>query len=107
MSTFYNGQKVVCIQNAFDHWKMHGFEVPVKDEVYTVREVRFYNETHYKGYALKLSEIVNPVYHFPNMIDEVAFRAMYFLPIEEYLKTDAIDKIDISPLMEPITGFQK
>jgi hypothetical protein len=100
MEKFIKGQKVVCIENAFEHWQALGFDVPVKDEIYTIREINYYDENHYKGYAIKLEEIINPVYRFPNMVDEVAFRIRYFLPLDEYLKTDAIDEIDISPLFE-------
>ncbi|HZW38642.1 MAG TPA: hypothetical protein VFF33_05025 [Ignavibacteriaceae bacterium] len=103
LNKLYVGQKVVCVENAFDHWRSYNFFVPAKDEIYTVRELKYFNEVHYRGYAIKLQEVKNPVYHFPNMTDEVSFRVKFFIPLEEYINEETLKKIDITSLVKSIT----
>lgn len=61
--SFYVGQKVVCVDDAFD-WAKHGYgdEVhPIKDQIYTIRELVTSQFWRLGEPCLILEEIRNPV----------------------------------------------
>ena len=94
ISKFAVGCKVVCLEDRyFAKWKPFGFNLPKKNEIYTVRTIAYYNESHYKGYAIRLMEVVNPIYVFLNCTEEVSFRIRFFVPLDDYLNTISIQEL--------------
>ncbi len=84
---FFIGQKVVCIDDVFrdPDWKQ--FTVPIKNQIYTIRDIYigyFKDET---TVAIHLQEIINPfvpsyaVWGCPN--GEVGFYWKRFRPLRE------------------------
>lgn len=81
---FKVGQKVVCINDTPDpnHPKRPGIKTPVKDKIYTIRDI--YVTKNEKILALMLEEIINPPH--PSWGRELGFRAIRFKPIDESYK---------------------
>lgn len=94
---FEVNQEVVCLEDAFSHWKSVGFNVPVKNEIYTVREILLFNRPHYTGYAIRLKEIHNPLHEFADGTEEVSFRAQYFAPLT--ITSEDLENILNEPVM--------
>jgi len=91
---FDKGQKVVCINDDFSATVRHLYrQLPVKDEVYTVREVTIGRAkvTSSAGggndisYLVLLEELHNPddPYMHENAGQEMGFRSDRFAPLEE------------------------
>ncbi len=92
---FDKGQKVACINDDFSPTIRHLYrQLPVKDEVYTVREVSIgrakVTSTAGGGneisYLVLLEELHNPddPYMHENAGQEMGFRSDRFAPLEEY-----------------------
>jgi hypothetical protein len=80
---WFTGQKIVCIDDGgFPISRANGFATPVKDVVYTIREMIYY--PHQDCMGLMLQEIRNPV--IPRK-GEITFRESKFRPVVEK-KTD-------------------
>lgn len=86
------GQKVVCINDDFSATVRHIYrQLPVKDEIYTVRDVRIGRAqvtTSGAGevsYLVLLEELHNPddPYMAENAAEEMGFRSDRFAPLEE------------------------
>jgi hypothetical protein len=83
------GQKVVCINDAFPEFVRAIYkELPVKDKVYTVREVFLGREKIVKGgdtatVGLLLEELHNPPDPFHQGQQELGFSSERFAPLEE------------------------
>ncbi len=95
---FEKGQKVVCINDDFSPTIRRLYrQLPVKDEIYTVRDVRIgrVRVTSGKGgandisYLVLLEELVNPEdpYMKEGAGEEMGFRSDRFAPLEEIEET--------------------
>lgn len=88
------GQKVVCINDDFSATVRHIFkQLPLKDEIYTVRDVRIGRSQVTSGgggsngvsYLVLLQELKNPddPYMADGASEEMGFRSDRFAPLEE------------------------
>ncbi|HTQ29843.1 MAG TPA: hypothetical protein VMI53_01415 [Opitutaceae bacterium] len=83
------GQKVVCINDAFPQIVRALYtQLPVKDKIYTVREVYLGREKVVKGgetatVGLLLEELHNPADPFHEGKEELGFSSERFAPLEE------------------------
>lgn len=74
------GDKVVCINDTFDAIRRENLNLPVKDEIYTVREVRTSTE---KPLNLLLEEVVNIARQWKDFFGEPSFDISRFRPLKE------------------------
>jgi hypothetical protein len=88
------GQKVVCINDDFSATVRHIYkQLPIKDEIYTVREVSIGRSQVTSGaggandvsYLVLLQELHNPndPYMHESSGEEMGFRSDRFAPLEE------------------------
>ena len=83
------GQKVICINDAFSQIVRALYtQLPVKDRIYTVREVYLGREKVVKGgdtatVGLLLEELHNPPDPFYEGKEELGFSSERFAPLEE------------------------
>jgi len=83
------GQKVVCINDAFSATIRALYrELPVKDNIYTIREVFLGREKIVKGgdtatVGLLLEELTNPPDPFHQGEQELGFSSERFAPLNE------------------------
>jgi hypothetical protein len=88
------GQKVVCINDDFSATIRHIYkQLPLKDEIYTVRDVRIGRSQVTSGgggsndvsYLILLQELHNPddPYMAEGAAEEMGFRSDRFAPLEE------------------------
>lgn len=84
------GQKVACINDDFSTTVRHIFkQLPVKDEIYTVRDVRIGRAQVTGGgdvsFLVLLQELKNPddPYMADGAAEEMGFRSDRFAPLEE------------------------
>jgi hypothetical protein len=93
------GQKVVCINDDFSATVRHIYkQLPMKDEIYTVRDVRIGRAQVTSGsggandisYLVLLEEIANPddPYMAEGASEEMGFRSDRFAPLEELEETE-------------------
>jgi len=93
------GQKVVCINDDFSATVRHIYkQLPLKDEVYTVRDVRIGRAQVTSGpggmndvsYLVLLAELHNPddPYMHESSGEEMGFRSDRFAPLEEIENTE-------------------
>jgi len=98
---FEKGQKVACINGDFSATIRRIYqELPVKDEIYTVRAVRIGRAkvTSEAGggndisYLVLLEELHNPddPYMHENASEEMGFRSDRFAPLEEIADEESI-----------------
>lgn len=82
---FKVGQKVVCISNIpiFRIDEMFGIRVPVKGEIYTVRQV-------IENQAITVNEIINPPIPYSNGFLEADFYIHHFREIDETFSEETI-----------------
>lgn len=97
------GQKVACINDDFSPTIRHLYQqLPVKDEIYTVRDVRIgrASVTSTAGgdneisYLVLLEELHNPndPYMHESAGEEMGFRSDRFAPLEEYENTEYAER---------------
>jgi len=76
MSNFKVGQKVVCVERPprdnFDEF--YGLVDPLLNDIYTIREL--------DGIYIRLEEIKNPLLQYSDGVNECAFKASYFRPLD-------------------------
>jgi len=83
------GQKVVCVNDSFPEYVRAIYrELPVKDNIYTVREVFLGREKVVKGgnsatVGLLLEELTNPKDPFHKGEQELGFSSERFAPLNE------------------------
>ncbi|MFZ9745064.1 MAG: hypothetical protein ACO3G4_00360 [Opitutaceae bacterium] len=83
------GQKVICVNDAFSPTVRALYkQLPVKDTIYTVREVFLGREKIVKGgdsatVGLLLEELVNPKDPFHQGEQELGFSSERFAPLNE------------------------
>ncbi len=83
------GQKVVCINDSFSEFIRALYrELPVKDNIYTVREVFLGREKIVRGgdtatVGLLLEELTNPPDPFHQGEQELGFSSERFAPLNE------------------------
>ncbi len=83
------GQKVVCINDTFTPTILALYkQLPVKDNIYTIREVFLGREKIVKGgdsatVGLLLEELTNPKDPFHQGQQELGFSSERFAPLEE------------------------
>jgi hypothetical protein len=83
------GQKVICINDTFPEFVRAIYkQLPVKDKIYTVREVFLGREKIVKGgdtatVGLLLEELHNPPDPFHQGQQELGFSSERFAPMEE------------------------
>jgi hypothetical protein len=83
---FIPGQKVVCIDDLFpETYVKHGLILPVRDQVYTVRDIVIENFVDETCPALYLQEIRNKVFRFAHGVfdHELPFAFWRFRPLSE------------------------
>ena len=95
------GQKVACINDDFSPTIRHIYkQLPRKDEIYTVREVRIgrAQETSVGGandvsFLVLLEELRNPndPYMHESAGEEMGFRSDRFAPLEEIENTESAE----------------
>jgi hypothetical protein len=87
--TMIKGQKVVCVNDSFpDIVRAIYKELPVKDNIYTIREVFLGREKIVKGgdsatVGLLLEELTNPPDPFHKGEQELGFSSERFAPLNE------------------------
>ncbi len=92
------GQKVVCVNDTFSPTIRALYkELPVKDNIYTIREVFLGREKIVKGgdtatVGLLLEELVNPRDPFHQGEQELGFTSERFAPLNEL--PDETEKIE-------------
>ena len=92
------GDQVVCINDVFDRRSIELIPMrPVKDKIYTVREMRYYDMHDKMG--ITLVEIKNPqiVRNLFGTFLEPSFNIIRFAPLD-----DVLDKISIEELKEEL-----
>lgn len=92
------GDKVVCIDDVFDPRSIMIIpHRPMKDRIYTVKELRYYDMHDKMGVLLQ--EIKNPdnVRDFFGKTQEPSFNIVRFAPLDEVL-----DQIEIEELEEAV-----
>ena len=83
------GQKVVCVNDTFSEFVRHLYEqLPVKGEIYTIREMFLGREKIVKGgesatVGLLLEELHNPPDPFHQGKQELGFSSERFAPLNE------------------------
>jgi len=98
------GQKVICINDAFPQLVRALYtQLPVKDKIYTVREVYLGREKVVKGgetatVGLLLEELHNPADPFHEGKEELGFSSERFAPLEEIPEEEEAE-------VEPAIGF--
>ena len=96
------GQKVVCINDAFlSHFSLVYKQLPVKGDVYTIREVFLGREKIVKGgdtatVGILLHEISNPPDPFHANHEEPGFASERFAPVEELPPEEVEDEVELS-----------
>ncbi|HZP60466.1 MAG TPA: hypothetical protein VFB27_09105 [Opitutaceae bacterium] len=99
------GQKVICINDAFPQLVRALYtQLPVKDKIYTVREVYLGREKVVKGgetatVGLLLEELHNPADPFHEGKEELGFSSERFAPLEEIPEEEEAAEV------EPAIGF--
>ncbi|MEX1118653.1 MAG: hypothetical protein WEB60_07650 [Terrimicrobiaceae bacterium] len=92
LAMFDAGQKVACINDDFSATIRHIYkQLPVKDEIYTVRDVRIGRAQVTSGgsgdvsFLVLLQELKNPddPYMADGAAEEMGFRSDRFAPLEE------------------------
>ena len=98
-SKMVKGQKVICINDTFPEFVRAIYkQLPVKDKIYTVREVFLGREKIVKGgdtatVGLLLEELHNPPDPFHQGQQELGFSSERFAPLEE-LPAEAAEEED-------------
>ncbi len=103
---FDKGQKVVCINDDFSPTVRRLYkELPVKDQVYTVRDVTIGRARVTSGsggeneisYLVLLEELHNPddPYMHENAGQEMGFRSDRFAPLEELENTEYAEAAEV------------
>ena len=96
------GQKVVCINDSFSEFVRHLYEqLPVKGEVYTIREMFLGREKIVKGgesatVGLLLEELRNPPDPFHQGKQELGFSSERFAPLNELPDEEAEEDEELS-----------
>lgn len=107
--SFMVNSKVVCIDAAWQPWVAQVYkQLPVKDQVYTVRKVCMRREdprdkaSNTPTVALLLHELVNP--NDPSFKGELelAFREERFRPLEELMETDHLHATQTDYVGQPL-----
>ena len=89
------GDQVVCIDDVFDP---RSIEIipnrPVKDKIYTVREMRYYDMHDKMG--ITLVEIKNPlmVKDFFGRLQEPSFNIIRFAPLDQVLDSISLEQLE-------------
>lgn len=79
---FKPGDPVVCVDDVWPAGSFYGVEkLPMKDNVYTVREIFVPSYPFRDRIAVRLIEIQNPVLDYVQGITEAAFDASRFRPL--------------------------
>jgi hypothetical protein len=89
------GDQVVCIDDVFDPRSVILIpNRPVKDNIYTVREMRYYDMHDKLG--LTLVEIKNPkcVKDFFGRLQEPSFNVIRFAPLDKVLDSISIEELE-------------
>ncbi|MBI5382728.1 MAG: hypothetical protein HZA31_12590 [Opitutae bacterium] len=95
------GQKVVCINDSFPQFVRAIYkELPVKDKVYTVREVflgreKIVNAGDSATVGLLLEELRNPPDPFHQGKQELGFSSERFAPLEELPPEEAEEENEL------------
>ena len=89
------GDQVVCINDVFDPRSMEIIpNRPIKDNIYTVREMRYYDMHDKMG--VTLVEIKNPII-VRDMLgtrQEPSFNIIRFAPLDEVLDSISIEELN-------------
>lgn len=92
------GDQVVCIDDVFDPRSMQIIpNRPVKDNIYTVRELRYYDLHDKVGITLVEVKNAHNVRDFFGKVQEPSFNIIRFVPLDKFL-----DKIQIEELEEAV-----
>ena len=89
------GDQVVCIDDVFDPRSMKIIpNRPLKDNIYTVRDIRYYDMHDKMGITLK--EIVNPsnVRDLFGNTQEPSFNIKRFAPLDEVLDSISLEELE-------------
>lgn len=89
------GDQVVCIDDVFDPRSVIIIpNRPVKDRIYTVREMRYYDMHDKMG--ITLVEIKNPriVKDFFGKLQEPSFNIIRFAPLDKVLDEISLEEIE-------------
>ena len=89
------GDQVVCIDDVFDPRSIQVIpNRPIKDKIYTVREMRYYDMHDKMG--ITLVEIKNPqiVRNLFGTLLEPSFNIIRFAPLDKVLDTISIEELE-------------
>lgn len=89
------GDQVVCVDDVFDPRSVMIIpNRPVKDGIYTVREMRYYDMHDKMG--ITLVEIKNPlmVKDFFGRLQEPSFNIIRFAPLDQVLDSISLEQLE-------------
>jgi hypothetical protein len=95
------GQKVVCVNDSFSEFVRQLYkQLPVKGEVYTIREMFLGREKIVKGgesatVGLLLEELHNPSDPFHQGKQELGFSSERFAPLNELPDEEAVEEEEL------------
>jgi hypothetical protein len=89
------GDQVVCVDDVFDPRTMKIIlNRPVKDNIYTVREVRYYDMHDKVGVTLKEIKNAHNVRDFFGKVQEPSFNIIRFAPLDKVLDSISIEELE-------------
>jgi hypothetical protein len=89
------GDQVVCVDDVFDPRSMLIIpNRPIKDKIYTIRELRYYDLHDKMG--VTLVEIKNPVNvkDYFGKLQEPSFNIIRFAPLDKVLDSISIEELE-------------
>jgi hypothetical protein len=96
------GQKVVCVNDTFGVFVRSVYkQLPVKGEIYTIREVFLGRERIVKGgdsatVGLLLEELVNPPDPYHKGDEELGFSSERFAPLQEVPPEEVEEEAEVA-----------
>ena len=89
------GDQVVCVDDVFDPKSVKIIpNRPVKDNIYTIREIRYYDMHDKMG--VTLVEVKNPIHvrDFFGRLQEPSFNIIRFAPLDKVLDEISIEELE-------------
>jgi hypothetical protein len=89
------GDQVVCVDDVFDPKSMQIIpNRPIKDKIYTIREMRYYDLHDKMGVTLVEVKNAHNVRDFFGRVQEPSFNIIRFAPLDKVLDEISIEELE-------------
>jgi hypothetical protein len=89
------GDQVVCIDDVFDPRSMHIIpNRPKKDNIYTIREMRYYDMHDKMGVTLVEIKNAQNVKDYFGKVQEPSFNIIRFAPLDKVLDEISLEELE-------------